>query len=334
VSRAPRAGSVRAAVTAWLACYLAPPDPLIVACSGGTDSLALALATHDVLTGAPAGRRRLVAATVDHQLQSGSAGRARATADQLAGIGYRQVEVLTVQVAGSGGPEAAARRARYTALRRLAEQVGTPDRPCAVLLAHTADDQAETVLLGLARGSGPRSIAGMRPWRPPWGRPLLGVDRAATEATCRSAGLLPWQDPHNTNPAFTRVRLRREVLPLLDDVLGGGVRPALARTAELMAQDLRALDEIAAAVFGQVLLADGALDATALAGHPDAVIGRVLRSWVAAAGAGPLAFDHLDAMVRQVKRRIGPAAVRVPGGFDVLLEGGVVLRLRPVRRPG
>ena len=97
-------------------------------------------------------------------------------------------------------------------------------RTAAVLLAHTPDDQAETVLLGLARGSGPRSIAGMRAWRPPWGRPLLGVRRSDTEQTCRRAGLTPWQDPHNSDPAFTRVRLRREVLPLLEDVLGGGVR--------------------------------------------------------------------------------------------------------------
>ena len=101
------------------------------------------------------------------------------------------------------------------------------------------------MLLGLARGSGPRSIAGMRPWRPPWGRPLLGVSRADTESACRAAGLEPWQDPHNRDPAFTRVRLRHEVLPLLDEVLGGGVRRALARTAELMAQDLDALDELA-----------------------------------------------------------------------------------------
>lgn len=317
------------AVDRWLTVHRDAADPLIVACSGGTDSLALALATRDVVAHATAGHRRLLGATVDHQLQSGSAGQAAATADQLAGIGYQQVEVLTVEVTGTGGPEAAARRARYAALRQLAGRVGQPDRPAAVLLAHTADDQAETVLLGLARGSGPRSIAGMRPWRSPWGRPLLEVSRTTTEATCLAAGLLPWQDPHNADPSFTRVRLRHEVLPLLEDVLNGGVRAALGRTASLMAQDLDALDEIAAVVLDRVVRADGSLDAKALSTQPAAVIGRVLRGWAAAGGAGPLSFEHLQRMVSQVLGRPGPAQVRVPGGFDVLLDGEAVLLMRP-----
>jgi len=327
-----RAGSVDAAVGQWLNTFVAPRDPLIVACSGGTDSLALAVATCDVVMQTT--RRKLVGATVDHQLQSGSADRAVAIANQLANVGYHQVELLTVEVTGAGGPEAAARRARYTALRQLAERVGSPVQPCAVLLAHTADDQAETVLLGLARGSGPRSIAGMRPWRPPWGRPLLAVDRAATEATCRAAGLLPWQDPHNIDSAFTRVRLRHEVLPLLDEVLGGGVRAGLCRTAELMAEDLQALDDIAGTVLGQVVQADGSLDAASLASQPSAVVGRVLRSWAAAGGAGPLSYEHLRRMVSQVVDRRGPAQVRIPGGFDVLLGRDAVLRMRPVGAAG
>jgi len=334
VSEQRHASSVHAAVTVWLATFLAPRDPLIVACSGGTDSLALAAATSDVVAQAATGHRRLVGATVDHQLQHGSAERAVETASQLADLGYQQVEVLTVAVDGPGGPEAAARRARYTALRQLADQVGAPDRPGAVLLAHTADDQAETVLLGLARGSGPRSVAGMRPWRSPWGRPLLGVSRADTAETCRTAGVLPWQDPHNVDPAFTRVRLRREVLPLLDEVLGGGVRPALARTAALMAEDLQALDEIAASALEQVVHGDGSLDAASLSGQPSAVVGRVLRSWAAAGGAGPLSHQHLRRMVSQVRDRTGPAQVRIPGGFDVLLDGAGMLQMRPVDPAG
>jgi tRNA(Ile)-lysidine synthase len=322
----PRRTAVAGAIERWLAEYLAPADPVIVACSGGADSLALAVGAREAL----AASYQLVGATVDHQLQAGSAERATGTADLLRGLGYPRVEVLTVQVSGEGGPEAAARRARYTALRRLSEQVGTTARPSAVLLAHTADDQAETVLLGLARGSGPRSIAGMQPWRPPWGRPLLGLRRVDTEQACRDAGLLPWRDPHNIDPAFTRVRLRVEVLPLLDEVLGGGVRPALARTAQLMAQDLQALDDIAAAVLDRVGRSDGSLDAVSLSTEPAAVVGRVLRSWAAAAGAGPLSYDHLQRMVAQVKGRPGPAQVRLPGGFDVLLDSDVVLRMRPV----
>ena len=159
----PGPAAVLAAVRSFVARHGAPDQPLVVACSGGADSLALALAARSALAGTG---RPVLAATVDHGLQAGSADRAAATADELAGIGYQQVRVLTVHVSGSGGLEAAARRARYGALRQLAERVARPGPPCPVLLAHTADDQAETVLLGLARGSGPRSIAGMRPWRP------------------------------------------------------------------------------------------------------------------------------------------------------------------------
>ena len=315
-------------VTTWLARHPAPTAPLIVACSGGADSLALAVATLLVAASTtaahPAARdRMLVGATVDHGLQPGSAERAGAVADQLARLGYQRTEVLTVTVGGPGGPEAAARRARYRALRELAEQIGTPEQPCAVLLAHTADDQAETVLLGLARGSGPRSIAGMRPWRPPWGRPLLGVTRQTTEATCRAAGLVPWQDPHNSDPAFTRVRLRREVLPLLEDVLGGGVRDALGRTAALMAQDLQALDDVAAATLERVRFADGTIDALALGEQPMAIRARVLRTWATDGGAGPLTYEHRSRMASQVGRS-GSQQVRLPGGLDVIRTGSVL----------
>lgn len=326
-----RAGEITAAVAVWLSRHSAPRDPLVVACSGGADSLALALATQLVVAAVAQAnpgsshRRVLVGATVDHRLQPGSAERAITTADQLTGLGYQRTEVLTVDVAGPGGPEAAARRARYGALGQLAERVGSADRPCAVLLAHTADDQAETVLLGLARGSGPRSIAGMRPWRPPWGRPLLGVTRAATEACCRLAGLAPWQDPHNVDPSFTRVRLRREVLPLLEDVLGGGVRDALARTAQLMAQDLQALDEMSTAVLDRVTFDDGSLDPTALTEHPVAIRSRVLRTWAIDGGAGPLTYEHLSRMDHQLGPG-GPTQVRLPGGFDVV-RIGPLLRL-------
>ena len=309
----------------WLAGHLSAGQPVVVACSGGADSLALAVA---VLTAA--GDRPVGAATVDHGLQRGSAERAADAARLLTGIGYPDVTVLTVTVDGPGGMEAAARRARYTALRAHAGAVSTADLPAAVLLAHTADDQAETVLLGLARGSGPRSIAGMRPWRPPWGRPLLTVTRADTEDACRAAGLQPWEDPHNADPAFTRVRLRREVLPLLDEVLGGGVRAALARTASLMREDLDALDEIAAAALDAAVRPDRTVDVDALSGQPVAVLGRVLREWAARGGAGSLTFDHLTRMITQLTDPRGPAQVRLPGDVDVVRAGNS-LRLMPVR---
>lgn len=260
--------------------------------------------------------RPIVGATVDHGLQDGSAGRARGTAELLDRLGCAAVEVLTVTVGRAGGPEAAARRARYAALEALVTR--WPGAP--VLLAHTADDQAETVLLGLARGSGPRSVAGMRPWRPPWGRPLLPVTRASTEATCAEAGLRPWRDPHNADPAFTRVRLRTEVLPLLEDVLGGGVRAALARTADLMSEDLLALDAIADDLLARA--ASGpVLDRRALAGQPAALRRRVLRGWLAGCGAGALGHDHLIRLDAQLLDGHGPPQVRLPGGVDVRRRG-------------
>jgi tRNA(Ile)-lysidine synthase len=302
---------VRRACASWLAAH-APDGPLIVACSGGADSLALARGTL-----AAAGGRPVIGASVDHGMQPGSAEQAQACTDLLLRLGCADARVLTVTVNGDGGPEAAARRSRYAALSALSDSLGGVP----VLLGHTADDQAETVLLGLARGSGPRSIAGMRPWRPPWGRPLLTVTRADTEGAC--AGLEPWLDPHNADPAFTRVRLRREVLPLLEEVLGGGVRDALVRTAELMADDLDALDVLAADVL------DGARDGDALlvgavVKLPAAVRRRVLRSWLAGAGAGGLTHDHLTRLDRQLTDPRGPVQVRVPGGLDVWRRGGTL----------
>jgi tRNA(Ile)-lysidine synthase len=285
--------------------------PLIIGCSGGADSLALALALRAVAPGRP-----LIGATVDHRLQNGSADRARRTADLLRRLGCTDVEVLTVTVGRSGGPEAAARRARYAALGELSGACnGAP-----VLLGHTADDQAETVLLGLARGSGPRSIAGMRPWRPPWGRPLLRVTRSDTEAACAEAGLSPWRDPHNADPAFTRVRLRTEVLPLREQALGGGVRTALARTADLMSDDLDALDRIAEdaldrARVGQTLARPELLDL------PTAVRRRVLRRWLASMGVGALTHHHLVRLDGQLIDPHGPAQIRLPGGLDVWRRG-------------
>lgn len=317
---------VTTAVSNWATEFVAPDAPVVVACSGGADSLALAAAVHQVVASG-VGRCLLVGATVDHCLQAGSAQQAMTVADQLVGMGYQRVEVLTVEVSGHGGPEAAARRARYAALHGLADRVGDAGQPACVLLGHTADDQAETVLLGLARGSGPRSIAGMRPWRAPWGRPLLEVTRLSTEAACRAMALTPWQDPHNTDRTFTRVRLRQEVMPLLEEVLGGGVRDALGRTGRLMAQDLEALDAIAGAELVRARNPDGSLEIGALAQQPAAIRARVLRAWAMAGGVGPLNFDHLTRMDAQLARRSGPSQVRVPGGLDVLRIGSV-LRLQ------
>ncbi|MEJ7702786.1 MAG: ATP-binding protein [Geodermatophilaceae bacterium] len=154
----PAVAAVRVAVRIAFA-EAEPDDPITVACSGGADSLALAAA---VAFEAPRARLVAGAVTVDHGLQPGSAERAAALADLLTGLGLNPVTAVTVRVEGPGGPEAAARRARYAALEAVQSTQGGW-----VALGHTMDDQAETVLLGLGRGSGPRSLAGMVPARFP-----------------------------------------------------------------------------------------------------------------------------------------------------------------------
>ncbi len=340
----PASGRVAAVVASWLTTHRQQSSSLLVACSGGADSLALADAVLQV-----AGDRQVAAATVDHGLQPGSAGRAVDTAELLRAMGFARVFVLTVVVDGGGGLEAAARRARYGALAEFAE---TECGGAAVLLGHTLDDQAETVLLGLSRGSGPRSIAGMRAWRAPWGRPLLGLRRADTEAACAAAGLPAWQDPHNSDPSFTRVRLRTEVLPLLERVLGGGVASALARTAALLEDDLVALDQMADRALAQSLAPDRSLDCGALSPWPSGIRRRVLRLWAgagvepgtavepvetgaadgAADGAGAcvefgaggtaiaLTADHLLRLDALVTAGRPGSSVRLPGGRDVVRD--------------
>ncbi len=287
---------LRHAVRGWLARY---PGPVAVALSGGADSLALTAATvaqvPDVL-----------ALIVDHRLQPGSQQVAERAAAHATTLGCREVQILPVDVVGAGGLEAAARRARYAALGRARHGRN-------VLLGHTLDDQAETVLLGLARGSGPRSIWGMTDYDAPWGRPLLGVRRAVTRQACADLGLTPYADPHNDAPEFTRVRLRHEVLPLLDDVLGGGVADALARTAAQLREDGEVLDAQAAAMLDASDAAAG-LSVPDLAGQPPAVRRRAIRLWLHANGAKALTDKHLRAVDDLVGDWRGQGGVAIGGG--------------------
>ncbi|WP_395309677.1 tRNA lysidine(34) synthetase TilS [Mycobacterium sp. AMU20-3851] len=313
---------LRAAVSAFGKTH--PGPRWCVALSGGADSLAL--------TAVAAGLRPTTALIVDHRLQPGSAAvaeRARAAALQL---GCVDAQVLTVTVGSAGGPEAAARTARYDALAGARD--GAP-----VLLAHTLDDQAETVLLGLGRGSGARSLSGMRANDPPWGRPLLGVRRADTVAACAELGLRPWQDPHNIDPRFTRVRLRTEVLPLLEQVLGGGVAEALARTATALREDGETLDELAAAAGTGLRTGAGIDSRLQVAGLSDLPVGvrrRVIRAWLLDGGA----CDLTDVQIRSVDALLtswrGQGGVAVPSGsvrerlFAGRRNGSLVLYREPV----
>src|SRR5258708_14639344 len=219
---------------------LEPGDLVLVACSGGADSLALAaaLAFEEPRLGLPGG-----GVTVDHGLQPGSAEQARGVAKVLAALGLDPVQSLSVAVARPGagypgragyrGPEAAARAARYQALDRAAAATGA----AAILLGHTRDDQAETVLLGLARGSGARSLAGMAERSGRYLRPLLGISRAQTRAACAALNLEPWDDPQNADPGYARARVRHRLPPALERALGPVVTEALARSPRQLRLD-------------------------------------------------------------------------------------------------
>ncbi len=305
--------AVRALLTAARTAGRLASGEVAVAVSGGPDSLALAAATAYL---APKLGLRTHGLIVDHGLQAGSADVAQRAAKTLADLGLTEVRVLPVTVDGPGGVEAAARRARYAALR-----AALPAPDALVLLGHTRDDQAETVLLGLGRGSGPRSIAGMRPLDPPWARPLLGVPRTVTVAACARLGLTTWADPHNVDPRFTRVRLRTEVLPLLEDVLAGGVAEALVRTAAQLRDDSAALDGWAAGVV--VEGTEVAVDV--LAELPAAVRRRVLRRWLLARGVAELTDAHLRAADDLVGCWHGQGGVWVPGGLVVRRAHGRLL---------
>jgi tRNA(Ile)-lysidine synthase len=311
---------VRSAVRGLLADALAAGHCgggwVAVAVSGGADSLALAAATGYV---APKLGLRSLGLVVDHCLQEGSATIARTAADTVLDLGVDEARVLTVDVTGSGGTEAAARKARYTALR-----TALPSPDALVLLGHTRDDQAETVLLGLGRGSGARSIAGMRPLDPPWARPLLAVPRSVTVAACTRLGLTPWADPHNVDARFTRVRLRSEVLPLLEDVLSGGVADALARTAAQLREDGDALDVWATQVTADVVK-DGEIDVDGVRGLPAAVRRRVLRTWLLAGGVPELTDAHLRSADDLVAAWHGQGGVWLPGGLVLRRSHGRLL---------
>ncbi|UGT52970.1 tRNA lysidine(34) synthetase TilS [Nocardia asteroides] len=298
--------AVRRGVREWMAAR-GGRMPVVVGLSGGADSLALAAA-------AVVEAGDVTAVVVDHQLQPGSGEVAAGAAAQALALGCVDAVVVPVEVGRNGGVEAAARAARYAALESA--RAGR-----AVLLGHTLDDQAETVLLGLARGSGGRSIQGMAAWNEPWGRPLLGVRRAQTRQMCVDLGIEPWEDPHNLDPAYTRVRLRTEVLPLLEDVLGGGVAQALARTADQLRDDGEVLDALTTDLLRAARADSGPADTgrptlslEILTTAPAALRRRTIRAWLAEQGVSGLLNAHLQAIDELVSDWRGQGGVAVAGG--------------------
>jgi len=355
----PAVAAVRAAVRVDLRGLLgdetgSPVRPLVlVACSGGADSLALAAATAWV---APRLGARAGAVVVDHGWTADSPRVAGAAADACRSLGLAPVQVVAVapigrggsvapsgrggqvapsgrggQVApsGRGGPEAAARDSRYAALEQAAARTGA----VAVLVGHTADDQAETVLLGLARGSGTRSLAGMALVRGLVRRPLLGLRRTDTRACCTALGLVPAEDPANADPRFTRSRVRHRVLPVLEAELGPGVAAALARTARAARDDADALDALAGDLGAALTGADGSLGCAELAAAPAALRRRLLRAAAVAAGspAADTGAGHVDALDRLVLDWHGQDGVDLPGGVRAIRAAG---RLVIGRAPG
>ncbi|MFX4274071.1 tRNA lysidine(34) synthetase TilS [Propionibacteriaceae bacterium Y1685] len=277
-----------------------PSERWVVGCSGGPDSLALAaaavLAAAEVQVG-------VTTVVVDHGLQPGSAEVAAGVVDQLARHDIAAM-VVPVVPSGPGGPEAAARRARLAALTEAAGDDGP------VLLGHTMDDQAEQVLLGLARGSGTRSLSAMAPDRGIFRRPFLPIRRAVTVQACNELGLEPWTDPHNSDESFARVRARRTVLPTLERELGPGIVEALGRTADLLRDDADALDDLAR---GIVDTAANQVEVAELRPHSAAIRRRVLRDWLRAHGARDLSSVHLKAVDGLVTQWRGDGTIQVPG---------------------
>lgn len=318
----PEVAAVRLAVRRALEDLGPREHDVLVACSGGSDSLALAGAARFV-----AGRLGVTCGlvTVDHQLQPGSADRALRVAGWARSVGFDPVIAVPVDVDGrSGGPEAAAREARYEALRKAARDCGVTT----VLLGHTQEDQAETVLLALARGGGPRGLAGMPVAREVDGvtflRPLLGLARAEVRNACVLMGLTPWEDPHNSDPAFARARVR-SALPQLIEVLGPGVVGNLARTAALVAEDTAALDDLAERGLSVARQPDG-LSVDMLLTQPAAIRTRVLRLFAAELGANALSQRHIAALDALVCDWHGQGPVALPGRVLVARTGRVLAR--------
>jgi tRNA(Ile)-lysidine synthase len=311
----PAVAETRRAVRECLA-DIEPGATVLVACSGGTDSLALAAATTfeaKKLAVTAAG------ATIDHRLREGSEQQAQVAARTMGDLGLDPVEVKQVAVSSPGGPEASARRARYDGLDEIADRIGAS----VILLGHTRDDQAETVLLGLARGSGARSLAGMRTAVGRYRRPFLGLARALTRQACAVQRLAAWQDPHNDDPAYARVRVRNRVLPVLEAELGPGIAGALARTAKLLGNDADLLDVLADDLLIEASTATGALDVGVLLAAPPALRGRVLRHAALSAGcpATDLTAEHVRAvdglMTTDGQRR----SLDLPGSVRALRRG-------------
>lgn len=304
---------------------------VIVALSGGADSLALAAAT--AFEARPRGMR-VLSATIDHGLQEGSADAAARAAAQAEALGIHALigRADVAAIPSGSGMEAAARDARYAALREIA----STERASAVLLGHTLDDQAETVLLGLARGSGAASLQGMAPHREDddgtvWLRPMLGARRATTEKFCAASALEPWNDPHNLEHRFARVRVRDKVLPVLETELGPGIAEALARTAEQLREDAEAFDEMIHETIEDIVEhaeAGISVSVAALAANPAALRNRIIRLVAHSEFGASLTRIQTVEVARLVTDWSGQGPIDLPGCSAARIGGSIVFTAR------
>jgi tRNA(Ile)-lysidine synthase len=305
---------IRLAVRAELA-DLNAGDTVLVAVSGGADSSALAAG---LLAEAKEKAIRPIAVIIDHALQPNSADIAMNTKAELAKVGYSHVEIKRISFEITDGMEASARRARYAALNEIAVSTNA----VAIFLGHTKDDQAETVLLGLARGSGTRSLSGMAERIDKYRRPLLAITRSQTEAACKEAGIKYWNDPHNQSMEYARVRVREKVLPLMESEIGPGIADALTRSAKILRDDADALDQWAEEVLDEIDPIE--MDIETLASLPRAIRSRVIRKAIYLAGApsGSLSAEHLEPVEALVTAWKGQGPVSLPGGVTVARISG------------
>jgi tRNA(Ile)-lysidine synthase len=326
----PAIADVRRAVRdGWESSGVVSGDLVLVACSGGPDSLALAAA---VAFEAPRAGVRAGAIIVEHGIQAATKEVAARTAEVLRDLGLGPVQVVHVSVGAGGGPEAAARTARYEALDEAAATLGAK----ALMLGHTLDDQAETVLLGLARGSGPRALNGMSTYSGRYLRPLLGIKRETTHAFCRDSGLEAWADPQNSEDRFTRVRVRQNVLPTLEAELGPGIADSLARTAELIREDSEYLDELALAAYGAVVTAGSTsltLDVSGLERLANPIRNRVILRALEVFG-GTFSRVHVLAIGELVENWHGQKELTLPGVRVVRTGSQITLKSTKTLKSG
>ena len=265
-----------------------------------------------------ANQSKVIPVVVDHGLQEGSAQITSQTISKLKSIGYTEVESAIAQVKITDGLEASARRARYQIFNQFIDTY----RPKYFLLAHTLNDQAESVLLGLARGSGARSLSGMAVENNIYVRPLLKISRHTTVAACREGGIEIWSDPHNDDLRFARVRTRKNVLPNLEENLGPGITEALVRSADLLRDDADALDNFAREYFAQTDPLN--LSVNELERLPKAIRTRVLRLAIYKAGAptGSLSAEHINGAEALISDWHGQKELSLPGDVKLLRNSG------------